>query len=566
MKTSFIRRFVALFLCCQPVLWKSNVALAASLQPGLSVAQDDPLASPPRPALPGASDAPSRLGSSPADLDPSRGAGSASSSSGGPAVSGAGVGAGAPGAPASTTGLPPVDAAIDPNTYVCGPGDVLDLNFWGLQDFRHRTPIDLEGRAFVPRLGFFDLRGKTLSDARRLVREAVTRNYPRLSFDLVLANPRTFIVQLVDAVARPGSYPARAVDRVAALLDRTGGLAPRGSQRRIEIRRRDGTVLHPDLLLFQQTGDVKYNPYLLDGDVVRVPFEELAVTVDGAVNRPGRYELVATKDLSELLSLAGGLSPMATQLLPMSLVRRAGGDHQDQRLVDFTLAGPPPALSLANEDLLRVPSYAELQRSVVVVGAIAGATLVRSKTADAAGVAPEETSATRRMPFVQGDTVRTLLERAGGVGPLADLEGAYIQRGGKSVPVNLHALLMMRDLSADRAVELGDTVVIPFKRRNVLVEGAVFKPGEYPFNPTYGVNEYLSLAGGRNRFALELSDVRVVTPNGQTLEYKRDLRVDPGSTLVVPERNFSRAEIVQIMISIASVLVSGAAVVIAMRK
>jgi protein involved in polysaccharide export with SLBB domain len=523
MKTTSIRRCIALFLCSQPVLWKSNVALAQSLQPApaMSVAAPNALF----------------------DVELGR-------------------------LERSTGAVPPpsLDAPVDPDAYVCGPGDVVELNFWGLQNFKLRTTVDLEGRAFVPRVGYFELRGKTLTEARRLMRESVARLYPRLGFDVVVAEPRTFLVQIVDAVGKPGSYPARAVDRLATILARAGGVAANGSMRRIEIRRRSGEVLHPDLLLFGLTGDVRLNPYLLDGDVVRVPFEDLAATINGAVNRPGRYELVGTKDLAELITLAGGLSPTATQLLPISLVRRLPDDRQDQRLVDFTTTGPVPALSLAHEDLVRIPSYGELQRSVMIVGAIGGATVARSRTGDAAAVAPDETSATRRMPFAQGDTVRTLLERIGGVGPLADLEGAYILRGGKSVPVNLQALLMLRDLTADRPIELGDTLVVPFKRRNVLVEGAVFKPGEYPFNPTYGISEYLSLAGGRNRFARDVSNVRVVTPNGQTTEYRPDLRVDPGSTLVVPERDFSRAEVVQISIAIASVVLSGVAVVIAARK
>jgi protein involved in polysaccharide export with SLBB domain len=132
--------------------------------------------------------------------------------------------------------------------------------------------------------------------------------------------------------------------------------------------------------------------------------------------------------------------------------------------------------------------------------------------------------------------------------------------------VDLYALVMLRDLKADIPVELGDTLVVPFKRRNILVEGAVFNPGSYPYNPNYAIDQYLALAGGRNRFAQSVSDVRVVTPQGQTLDYRPDLKVEPGSSVVVPERNFSRSEVVQIMLSIASLVVSGVAVVIAARK
>ena len=132
--------------------------------------------------------------------------------------------------------------------------------------------------------------------------------------------------------------------------------------------------------------------------------------------------------------------------------------------------------------------------------------------------------------------------------------------------MDLYALVMLRDFKADRTVELGDTLVIPFKRRNVLVEGAVFAPGAYPYNPTFGVEQYLSLAGGRSRNAQSLDSVKVVTTNGETKEYRPDLKIDPGSSLVVPERTFSRSEVVQILMGAAGIILSGVAVVIAARK
>ncbi|WP_242335606.1 SLBB domain-containing protein [Anaeromyxobacter sp. SG66] len=450
---------------------------------------------------------------------------------------------------------PAIDQPVDPDQYVCGPGDVLDLNFWGVQNFKFRATVDLEGRAFVPKIGYLDLKGKTLSDARRMTRESVARFYPRLSFDVTLAEPRTFLVQVVDDVVRPGSYPARAVDRAASLIQRAGGFGPNASRRRVEIRRRDGKVIQADLLLYALTGDVKHNPFLLDGDVVRVPFEELAATIRGGVNRPGRYELTGRRDLAELVELAGGLAPTSTQRLPVSLVRRSQrDDRQDQTLVPFEADGRLPATAMQHEDQVRIPEFADLQQSVTLVGAMVG---VKD---------PDEPAATRRLAFVQGDSVRTLLERVGGVGPAADLTGSYVLRNRKSLPVDLYSLVMLRDLKADRAVELGDTLVVPFKRRNILVEGAVFKPGSYPYNPNFGIEQYLSLAGGRSRNAQGLGDVRVVTSNGETRKYARDLKVEPGSSLIVPERNFSRSEIVQIVLGAAGVIVSGVAVIIAARK
>jgi protein involved in polysaccharide export with SLBB domain len=159
-----------------------------------------------------------------------------------------------------------------------------------------------------------------------------------------------------------------------------------------------------------------------------------------------------------------------------------------------------------------------------------------------------------------------VLDRAGGLGPLADFDGAYLQRGVKKVPLDLRALVMMRDQTADRPVELGDTLVVPFKRRSIRVSGAVFAPGYYPHNPDFTIDEYVGLAGGPNRAGRKVSAARIIGPDGELRDYDRRLRLEPGSQIIIPERNFSPPEIVQILISTASVLVSGIAVVLAAKK
>jgi protein involved in polysaccharide export with SLBB domain len=529
-----LHRTLAAFLCCQPVLWMSDVAYAQSVLDAAPGRGRDTGTSPPRaPAGEDLGDGPLvPPGSSPFRTDaPDPGAL-------------AGMGA----------RPPPVDAPLDPDAYVCGPGDELEVNLWGLQTIRLRLVADLEGRVFVPKVGQFVVRGKTLTAVRRELAEAARRVYPRLQFDLALAQPRTFVVQVADAVARPGAHAARATDRVSTLLDRAGGLLPTASRRRIELRRRDGTVVRADLLRYGRTGDTSENPYLLDGDVVRVPFEELLVGVAGAVNRPGRYELVATRDLAELLELAGGLAPTATRSLPVTVVRPQPDGRELLDLVAFGPDGALPSRELRPGETVRFPFHAEVQRVVTVSGALAGVP------------GPEDPSANRRVPFVEGDTVRTLLDRLGGVGPHADLSGAYVVRKDERLPVDLHALLALRRLEADRPLALDDTLVVPFARRSVRVGGAVHAPGLYPHDPSFGVDEYVALAGGPNKFAQSVTKSRVVSPDGERFEYDPRLRIAPGSSVVVPERSFSRSEVVQLVISATSVIISGVAVFLAARQ
>src|SRR5207244_5699591 len=178
------------------------------------------------------------------------------------------------------------------------------------------------------------------------------------NFALSLVEPRTFLVHAVENVPKPGIYPARPVERASNVLARAGGITGTASKRRIGIQHRDGSRTTVDLLLYNLTGETKYNPYLMDGDLIRVPFEEVAVTVGGAVRRPGRYELIQGRDLNELLDLAGGLATTATRQLPIRLVRKNEQERETQIDVPFAKDGIPQ-LALRPDDMVQLPSVIE---------------------------------------------------------------------------------------------------------------------------------------------------------------------------------------------------------------
>jgi hypothetical protein len=63
-----------------------------------------------------------------------------------------------------------------------------------------------------------------------------------------------------------------------------------------------------------------------------------------------------------------------------------------------------------------------------------------------------------------------------------------------------------------------------------------------------------------------MDEVYVVTPKGEMKPFAPDLKVEPGSSLVVPERNFSRSEVVGIILSAVGVLLGGIGILVAARK
>ena len=452
-----------------------------------------------------------------------------------------------------------IEEPVDPDQYICGPSDVFELNFWGQQNFRLRIPANLEGRAFISKVGFVTVAGKTLTAVRKDVHRKVGANYPGLSFELTLVTPRSFVVHVVDFVKQPGSYVAHPLERLSVVLARAGGTTPvTGSRRQIAIHHRTGGDATADLVMYELTGDVAFNPYVLDGDVIRVPHAALTATITGAVRRPGTYELVKTKDLAELLELAGGLKSSVAYALPIRLVRR--NDHQQDTFHDLPFVGKAaPNEALLDDDVVGVRGAEDLQRTVLLIGAIVGADPLDLATTS------------KRLPYVEGDSVLSLITRAGGIKAPGDLRRSYITRahqGARSeqIPIDLDALLVKRDFTADKPIAMNDTIVIPPMQYSVLVEGAVARAGMYPFNPQFGITEYIAHAGGRSRTARDLDEVKLIDWSGTTRDFSTGLKPSPGDAILVPERNFTRAEIAKIVIAVAGLVVSGVAITIAATR
>lgn len=469
---------------------------------------------------------------------------------------------------------------IDPSTleggvhaasYVVGPGDRLKLVLWGLQQLQQEIEVTAEGRLFVPRAGVFDAGGKSLAQLRSAVEGRLHALYPGLQSALTLSRPRTFLVHVTGAVARPGTYAASPLVRVSAMLPRAGGALPNGSLRRVEIRRSGvAEPIHADLVRFTLFGQLDEDPQLLDGDTLFVPTRQLTVQVTGGVRRPGTYELISQRTLDELLELAGGLDTQASNVRPLRVTSRATGDEVAVRSVP--LAQAATAL-LKDGDVVHVPEMNEQRPTVLVQGAVVGPHDDKRVHARPVGQVeggppdsyPREVSV--RLPYVENEGVRDLLAQAGGLEPWADPRHAYLSRRDahgtpRPLPVDLAAL--STGVEDDVPVRPGDMLVVPVRREQVLVSGAVQRPGFYAYSGDLRPRDYLGLAGGPTRSG-DAEGTRVLQ-NGQSRPLRNVSSVEPGDVITVPEHRFTAAEWTEIALIVGNIAVGVAALTVAAVK
>ena len=90
------------------------------------------------------------------------------------------------------------DRQIDPETYIVGPGDVIQLYIWGEFDQDLPFEVNPEGLALVPTIGAFDVSGRTLADVKAEIIGAASRDkYPGVEITLSLQSMRFFSVYII---------------------------------------------------------------------------------------------------------------------------------------------------------------------------------------------------------------------------------------------------------------------------------------------------------------------------------------------------------------------------------
>jgi protein involved in polysaccharide export with SLBB domain len=200
---------------------------------------------------------------------------------------------------------------IDPEHYTIGPGDGLHVQIWGGVDLLHEVIVTAEGKMVIPTIGTLEVKGRSLKEVQELVTREAARYYRGANVAVTLAVLRSFELFVLGEVRRPGVYPATPVTRVTELIDQAGGIAPSGSPRLVEIRRPGDEVIAVNLSRFLDDGILEENPYVSDGSTLFIPLNAGTAIIEGAVQRPGTYKLVAGDTVRALIAAAGGLTAEA---------------------------------------------------------------------------------------------------------------------------------------------------------------------------------------------------------------------------------------------------------------
>jgi protein involved in polysaccharide export with SLBB domain len=389
-------------------------------------------------------------------------------------------------------------------------------------------------------------------------------------------------------VRSPAIYELKGESTLAELVEMAGGwndIAYKGNVQIERIVDSNRQMVFEASLEEAETGDVE----IRQGDLVRVfsvVQDKRIVNLSGPVHREGEYGFTLGMKVSDLISMAGGLKYFAytgESELTRVTVTDAGPKTEKfainlKKALDGDLAHD---ILLQEEDYLfvrTIPEW-ELYRTMTIEGEV-------------------------RFPgtytIEKGETLSSLIERAGGFTDVAYMKGAVFTReavrelqqrqleasierfetqilsesvetietafdpaeaeikeaaskqrnlliaklgSAKAkgrINIRLENLDKLKGTPDDVVLEDKDRLVIPERPIQIQVIGSVYNQNAFVFNPKAKVSSYLKKAGGYTDNANEKA-VYILKVDGTAVSRRvkgnlMSMRLDPGDTVVVPEK------------------------------
>lgn len=225
--------------------------------------------------------------------------------------------------------------------YMLGPGDQIFLKVFDAPELNQELVVLNDGSIQIPFAGSVVVSELTLDEASKKIKSELERFLIKAEIQLKIIKQKPARVSVIGEVIRPGVYYLSVASKndekeyinpsVLNAIQKAGGITSQGNIKDISLIRKykRGTTKYKkttlDFSKLIKDGDLKQNPYLFDGDVIKIPKasfkireedlyvkrssvspEKINVYIIGEVKQPGPLELNPNTPLLQAVLAAGG--------------------------------------------------------------------------------------------------------------------------------------------------------------------------------------------------------------------------------------------------------------------
>jgi polysaccharide export outer membrane protein len=266
-------------------------------------------------------------------------------------------------APPPSPQTPPVapEKSGSSSNLVIGAGDLIEVNLYGMPDFKTEVRVSSGGEISLPMLGTVVVSGLSVEQAASQIEHNLSQkrlfNDPHVT--VFVKEYATQGISVLGEVQKPGIYPLLGERKLYDAISAAGGTTPKAGASVLITRRNDPQ--HP-LQVPLTTGaakSMKDNVAVEPGDTIVVS-KAGVVYVVGDVHQPGGFVMENGNNITVLkaIALAQGTNPNAA-LDKARLIRKTPQGPQDVPLsLKQIMAAKAPDPELLADDVVFVPNSA----------------------------------------------------------------------------------------------------------------------------------------------------------------------------------------------------------------
>ncbi len=430
--------------------------------------------------------------------------------------------------------------------YLLGPGDTLNILFYGKTNRNFSLDINREGFVDFPELGPVGLAGLTYGEAKSMLTARISAQIIGTQVSISMGSLRSMQIFVLGEAFKPGAYTVSSLSTITHALASSGGVSDIGSLRNIQLRRQGKLIATLDLYDLLLAGDTSMDVRVQAADVIYIPTVGDLVSVEGQVLRPAIYELKGGETVGDLIALAGDLGPKAFEA---SAKLERINDDGFMTVLDLSLNQPKDySISLQAGDHLIIDAITNYKKDIVnVSGAIRHG---------------------GDFSWREGMRVSDIISGRDKLNPDTDMDVALLVReldNSADIAVltfNLGNVLADFSSKDNMKLKSRDTIIVlsnyqdravamrPFldnlRRQSsidnlpkiVLSRGEVRFPGEYPLTEGMTVQDLVKLSGGLTDSAYslsaEISRINLSDPNKATYSIILSDLTDQSSEILEP--------------------------------
>jgi protein involved in polysaccharide export with SLBB domain len=365
-----------------------------------------------------------------------------------------------------------------------------------------------------------------------------------LDQDLIFVPPRQSKVIINGEVQIPGYYELIKDETALDLINYSGGITPKASNKSIlkrvyspNNRKNDDESIEYFSIPFDSMNTFIVN----NGDslgVGTISDFHPTITINGWVKHPGQYPFIKNMNLFDLIEISGGLYDESWLL---------GSNPKEIRLVRYNNKQKTKTLIFDYEKVIN-------RQENIVLYAFDEIQIVKSNNNNFSKyVYLNGEVKSEGIYSIANRSIEKLINNAGGLTSNAYIEGIELYRDTIKVGINDLSMIPID----------GDSIYIPNRPGTVTILGSVNNPGPISFVDNLSINEIINLAGGYTIYA-NRKDVFIIYPNGISKKKTKFMspKVLEGSTIMVSSSQLvvQQTDFLEVSQQVASIIGSLATV------